>query len=210
MTWICVALAALGIALLLVVTRSHGLRGAPGWRLLAFTGFCAVPVLFLATSLEANLHHMETVQFCGSCHVMERYVKSLSYADDEPLSSVHVRNNFVPQKTACYSCHVSYAMFGPLKAKINGIHHVIANLQGKGKGTIKLYEPYSNGNCLHCHLTSQRFQKVQEHNDEADFMTRVQTGALSCVQSGCHDEGHYWDGKYDQTSTESDTTETGK
>jgi len=212
-TWICIALAALGLALLLIVTRAHGFRGAPGWRLLAFTAFFAVPVLFVVSSLQADLHHMETVQFCGSCHVMERYVKSLSYDDDEPLSSVHVRNNFVHQKTACYSCHVDYAMFGSVKAKVNGLHHVIANLQGKGRGKIELYSPYKNGNCLHCHGSSQRFREVEDHNAEADFMTRVQAGTLSCVQSGCHDEGHYWDGKYDEAGTsesEADTTEAGE
>ena len=213
MTWICIALAALGLALLLIVTRAHGFRGAPGWRLLAFTAFFAVPVLFVVSSLQADLHHMETVQFCGSCHVMERYVKSLSYDDDEPLSSVHVRNNFVHQKTACYSCHVDYAMFGSVKAKMNGLHHVIANLQGKGRGKIELYSPYKNGNCLHCHGSSQRFREVEDHNSEADFMTRVQAGTLSCVQSGCHDEGHYWDGKYDEAGTsesDADTTEAGE
>lgn len=210
MTWICVALGVLGLALLLLITRSHGLRGAPGWRLLAFAAFFAVPVLFLVSSLQADFHHMKTVEFCGSCHVMERYVKSLSYDDDEPLSSVHVRNNFVSQKTPCYSCHVSYAMFGGVKAKFNGIHHVIANLQGKGRGKIELYEPYSNDNCLHCHATSQRFAGVEDHQAEPNFMTRVQSGALSCVQSGCHDEGHYWDGKYDDASSPADTTGAGE
>jgi NapC/NirT cytochrome c family, N-terminal region len=198
--WISLALAVLGTALLLFVTRSHALRGAPGWRMLAFVAFFALPVLFVVTSIQANLHHMETVEFCGSCHVMEHYVGSLTYDDNEPLSSVHYRNNFVPQKTACYSCHVGYAMFGPVKAKVNGLHHVIANLEGKGKGKIKLYEPYKNDNCLHCHGTSQRFLQVEDHNAQENFLANVQSGKLTCVQSGCHDEGHYWDGKYDDDS----------
>ena len=209
MFWISLALAALGVILLLVVTGSRALRGAPGWRLLAFVAFLALPVLFVVSSLQANLHHMKTVEFCGSCHVMERYVGSLTYDDDEPLSSVHYRNNYVSQGTACYSCHVSYAMFGGAKAKLNGIHHVIANVRGKGRGKIELYEPYNNGNCLHCHGTAQRFLEVEDHQAEENFLANVKSGALSCLQSGCHDEGHYWDGKYDDASSADDSWEAG-
>jgi cytochrome c nitrite reductase small subunit len=205
MVWISIALAALGVALLLLVTRSRALRAAPGWRLLVFIAFVAVPILFLVSSIQANLHHMKTVEFCGSCHVMERYVGSLKYDDDEPLSSVHFRNNYVDQKTACYGCHVSYAMFGGVKAKFNGLHHVIANVRGEGRGKIELYEPYSNGNCLHCHGSSQRFLAVEDHLAEDNFVARVQSGQLSCLQSGCHDEGHYWDGKYDDASSADST-----
>jgi cytochrome c nitrite reductase small subunit len=206
--WVSIALAALGVILLLVVTRSRALRDAPGWRLLAFVAFFAVPVLFVVSSLQANLHHMKTVEFCGSCHVMERYVGSLTYDDDEPLSSVHYRNNYVRQETACYSCHVSYAMFGGVKAKVNGIHHVIANVRGEGRDKIELYEPYSNANCLHCHQTSQRFLEVEDHQAEENFLAGVQSGALSCLQSGCHDEGHYWDGKYDDAASDDESWDT--
>lgn len=200
--WTSVALALLGTVLLLVVMTSRGLRGAPGWRVLAFAAFFATPVLFAVSALQANLHHMKTVEFCGSCHMMERYVHSLTYDDDEPLSSVHYRNNYVGQKTACYSCHVSYAMFGGVKAKVNGLHHVLAYVSGKGEGKIELYQPYDNDNCLHCHESSERFLKAEEHTAEESFVSRVQSGALSCLQSGCHDEGHYWDGKYDEADTE--------
>jgi nitrate/TMAO reductase-like tetraheme cytochrome c subunit len=195
--WISVLLAVAGLALL-VVTLLPGLRGSPGWRVLGFTAFFVFPALFAATTIHADLHHMKRVEFCGSCHVMDRHVQSLTYDDDEPLASVHYRNNYVSQETACYSCHVSYAMFGGTQAKVNGLHHVRAFLRDQKPRKIELYEPYSNSNCMHCHGTSERFRESETHAGETDFETRVNSGELSCLNAGCHDEAHYWDGKYDE------------
>lgn len=198
--WISILLAVLGVALL-AASLAPGLRGAPGWRMLGILSFLVVPVIFAATTIEANFHDMKKVEFCGSCHVMDRHVQSLTYDDDEPLASVHYRNNYVPRETACYSCHVSYAMFGGVQAKINGLHHVRAFLKDPKPRKIELYEAYSNDNCLHCHGSSQRFLEGESHVAEADFVARVTSNQLSCLSSGCHDEAHYWDGKYDESSS---------
>jgi nitrate/TMAO reductase-like tetraheme cytochrome c subunit len=200
---ISIVLAVVGLILLIAVMGSH--RAARGWRTLAFVAFCALPVIFAATTIQANLNQMKRVQFCGSCHVMENHVASLTYDDDEPLASVHFRNNFVEQDHACYSCHVSYAMFGPVKAKMNGMRHVWAYVTKKDHAKIELYEPYSNDNCLHCHDSSQRFREAEDHMDEDNFLARVESGELSCLSSGCHDEGHYWDGKYDSGSSDDES-----
>ena len=195
--WISVLIAVVGLALLVTVMRSRSLRAAPGWRTLAFIAFCALPVLFAASAIQANLNHMKRVEFCGSCHVMQNHVGSLTYDDDEPLASVHFRNNYVEQDHACYACHVSYAMFGPVRAKANGLRHVWAFVTEGAQAKIELYEPYNNDNCLHCHGTSERFLEVEDHMAEDGFLARVGSGELSCLNAGCHDEGHYWDGKYD-------------
>jgi nitrate/TMAO reductase-like tetraheme cytochrome c subunit len=202
--WISVLLAVVGLTLLVPVMRSGALRAAPGWRTLAFVAFCALPVLFAASAIQANLSHMKRVEFCGSCHVMQNHVASLTYDDDEPLASVHYRNNYVEQDHACYACHVSYAMFGPVHAKVNGLRHVWAFVTKGDRAKIELYEPYHNDNCLHCHGSSQRFREVEDHADEDAFFERVQSGQLSCLEAGCHDEGHYWDGKYDDASGDDD------
>jgi len=204
--WISVLLAIAGLALL-AVSMAPGLRGARGWRMLGFLSFFAFPVLFAATTIQADLHHMKRVEFCGSCHVMDRHVQSLTYDDDEPLASVHYRNNYVAQETACYACHVSYAMFGGTKAKVNGMHHVWAFLQDQKPRKIELYEPYSNSNCLHCHGPSQRFSKNETHADEENFLQRATSGDLSCLSAGCHDEAHYWEGKYDEGDDSGDDGE---
>jgi nitrate/TMAO reductase-like tetraheme cytochrome c subunit len=204
--WISVVIAVVGLSLLVAVMRSHALRAAPGWRTLAFVAFCALPVLFAASAIQANLAYMKRVQFCGSCHIMQNHVASLTYDDDEPLASVHYRNNYVEQDHACYACHVSYAMFGGVRAKTNGMRHVWAYATQGDSAKVELYEPYSNANCLHCHGTSQRFAEVEDHMEEDNFMARVGSGQLSCLNAGCHDEGHYWEGKYDDATGESDST----
>jgi nitrate/TMAO reductase-like tetraheme cytochrome c subunit len=198
--WVSVLLALVGLVLLTALLRSRALRAAPGWRLLAFVAFCAVPTFFAVSAIQANLNHMKRVAFCGSCHVMQNHVASLTYDDDEPLASVHFRNNYVEQDHACYGCHVSYAMFGGVKAKVNGLRHVWAFVTEGDDDAIELYEPYSNNNCLHCHGPSQRFREVEDHTDEENFIARVEANELSCLNAGCHDEGHYWDGKYDAAS----------
>jgi len=196
---ISILLAVVGLVLLVAVMRSRTDR-VRGWRTLAFVAFCALPVLFAVSAIQANLTHMKRVEFCGSCHVMQNHVASLTYDDDEPLASVHYRNNYVEQDHACYSCHVGYAMFGPAKAKANGLRHVWAFVTKADSAKIALYQPYENANCLHCHGTSQRFLEVEDHTAEEGFVARVNSGELSCLNAGCHDEGHYWDGKYDSGS----------
>ncbi len=132
---------------------------------------------------------------------MTPYVASLTFDDDEPLSSVHFRNNYVPQETACYSCHASYAMFGGVKAKVQGLRHVWVYLTDSEKDSIALYEPYDNDNCLHCHGSSERFQKNKKHLKEENFLEKVLSGEKSCLFAGCHDMGHYW-GSEDSESEE--------
>jgi hypothetical protein len=92
-------------------------------------------------------------------------------------------------------------MFGGVEAKMNGLHHVRAFLKDPKPRKIELYEAYSNENCLHCHGSSQRFREGESHVAEADFLARVNSNQLSCLSSGCHDEAHYWDGKYDESSS---------
>lgn len=198
-------LAGLGMVLLLVTLWSRSASASREWRILALFAFCLFPIFFLFTALQASFHHMKEVEFCGSCHPMERYHESITYPDDEPLSSVHFRNNYVSQKTACYECHTSYAMFGGVRAKMNGMRHVWVNLTQPNKTDIELYEPYANDNCLHCHGPSERFREADKHMDWApdddtatsDFFEAVNNGELSCLKAGCHDLGHYWEEESD-------------
>lgn len=53
---------------------------------------------------------------------MAPYVHSLSFDDDEALSSVHYRNNYVAQETACYGCHTSYAMFAAISKRKSTVY----------------------------------------------------------------------------------------
>ena len=45
----------------------------------------------------------------------------------QALTAVHYQNRLVDRETVCYSCHKDYAMFGDVKAKLNGLRHVWAH-----------------------------------------------------------------------------------
>ena len=180
-----------GLALIAVslIAKSHG--KSKEWKLIAFLSFCILPLLFAFGVFTEDMNSMKRVDFCGSCHTMTPYVASLTVDDDEPLSSVHFRNNYVPQETACYSCHTSYAMFGGIEAKIRGLRHVWVYLTDSDKDSLALYEPYENDNCLHCHEPAERFQNNKAHQKEKNFLTEARSGKKSCLNAGCHDWGHY-------------------
>ena len=179
----------LGLIAISLVLKRH--LKSREWKYLAFLAFAVFPVLYAFGVMKQDMNSMKQVDFCGSCHVMTPYVASLTFDDDEPLSSVHFRNNYVPQETACYSCHTSYAMFGGVKAKAQGLRHVWVYLTDSEKDSIALYEPYDNDNCLHCHGSSERFQKNKKHLKEENFLEKVLSGEKSCLFAGCHDMGHY-------------------
>ncbi len=168
------------------------------WKLIAFTTIFAMPLIFLAGVINFDLNKMKQVTFCDNCHTMNPYVMSLTVDDDEPLASVHFRNNYIPQETACYSCHTSYSMFGGFEAKVRGLRHVWVYYTNPDKQDIALYKPYDNNDCLHCHGPSQRFKTNKKHRREINFIERVDSGQLSCLASGCHDLVHLFETEEEQ------------
>ncbi len=155
----------------------------------AFGGFALLfyPLGWSSAVAVRTLNAMKDVAFCESCHVMEGYVQSLAVDDDLSIPAIHYQNNWTPQQTACYDCHTSYSMFGPLKAKINGLKHVWVNYVTGPPAEIKLYEPYVNGDCLHCHGPSKRFLNGDFHVDDLDA---IRADELSCLDADCHSVGH--------------------
>ena len=181
----------LGIASVLAALEVRRRGAVREWKLLAFVAFFAMPVVFAWHAIGVDLHNMKTVAFCGSCHVMEEHSASLTVRDDEPLSSVHYRNNYVKQETACYECHATYAMFGGVRTKVYGLRHVWANFTADvAPADIKMYRPYNNHNCLRCHETSERFRKQKKHRANERFIEDSRSNAVSCLKSGCHDLAH--------------------
>jgi hypothetical protein len=83
-------------------------------------------------------------------------------------------------------------MFGDVHSKIRGLQH----LQVQYFGTIpkpediRLYQPFNNRECLHCHLGARRFEDVSAHHKTQDLLDTVKSGQRSCMSSGCHDIVH--------------------
>jgi hypothetical protein len=55
---------------------------------------------------------------------------------------------------------------------------------------IKLYDPYNNRECLHCHLGARSFEDGAVHNADPATLPAIKSNQLSCLSSGCHEMAH--------------------
>ena len=155
-------------------------------KMLAFVGFCVLPILCGTLGASEHFERSKQTSFCLSCHIMEPWGKSLNVDDPAYIPAAHFQNHRIPADEACYTCHTNYAMYGSFKVKLNGLHHVYVNYFGKPMNPIHLYEPFNNRECLHCHEGARSFQSVTH----VAMMDVLKANQLSCVSSGCHDTIH--------------------
>jgi hypothetical protein len=171
----------------LVATRPS-ITAARGGKILAFLGFFIFPAFAGFLGLDYHIERSKQTTFCLSCHVMEPYGRSLRIDDKSYIPAAHYQNNRVPREQTCYTCHTDYTLYtGGIKAKIRGLHHVYVQYLGKPGQPIRLYQPYNNRECLHCHLGARSFEEGTTHSA---VMDDIKSNQLSCVSSGCHDMVH--------------------
>ncbi len=179
------AVVLVAIALIALLVLRPSLTTVRGGRILAFLAFLVLPLLATAMGLSAHMEHSKSTEFCLSCHVMEPYGQSLLVDDSSWLPAQHYQNNRVPRDHACFTCHTDYTMFGDYKAKLRGLRHVYVNYLGTIPEKIKLYEPYNNRECLHCHAGSRAFEESDLHKE---MRADLGTNKTSCLE--CHDAVH--------------------
>lgn len=181
-----------GIALIVVLLMWPGVTFTRGGKMTAFLGLFVLPLLCFGMGVSIELEHSKTTSFCLSCHIMETYGKSLHVDDPMHLAAAHFQNHRVPADEACYTCHANYAMFGGIKAKIGGLRHVYVYYLGRPPAPedIKLYEPFNNRECLHCHAGARSFEEGAAHTADPDLLPAVKAGKTSCISSGCHELVH--------------------
>lgn len=198
----------LGVAALLalLVGFRPGLTRATGGKILAFVALFMFPFLALGGGVSLQMERAQSTAFCLSCHTMTEHGRSLWVEDVGYLAASHVQNNRVPRDRACYTCHTDYAMFGGIRSKIRGLRHVYVQYLGQipPPDQIKLYEPYNNRECLHCHQGGRKFLEHSAHARTPDQMQKMTSNQLSCTSSRCHDivhdvaslpEAAFWTGK---------------
>ena len=161
-----------------------------GGKILAFLVLFLLPLLCMTMGVSSELQRSTSTSFCLSCHTMESHGRSLYVDDPTYLAAAHFQNHRVPADEACYTCHTNYAMFGGFRAKLNGLHHVYVQYFGKPHDPIRLYEPYNNRECLHCHLGARSFEEGAVHTADPDLLPAVKANKISCLSSGCHDVVH--------------------
>src|SRR5581483_3738061 len=63
-------------------------------------------------------------------------------------------------------------------------------IPGDRVAAIKLYTPYNNRECLHCHLGSRSFEEGATHNQDPQTLPKLKANQLSCTTSECHNLVH--------------------
>jgi nitrate/TMAO reductase-like tetraheme cytochrome c subunit len=179
---ILVAIGLLSIGIVRPQLFGHGIG-----KLFGFVVIVVYPAFIALMGTNAHVEHSKTVAYCTSCHAMERYGRSLHIDNPRYLPAAHVQNGRVPRETACFACHTTYTMYGDLAAKLKGLQHVWVNYLGTVPDPIKLYVPYNNRECLHCHDGTRGFEDTAEHKKDRD---RIQKNELSCLAADCHPNVH--------------------
>src|SRR5580693_2136824 len=157
-TTLIVLLVLFSAALIAVFVARPNVTETRGGKILAFLVLCFLPILCGAMGVSSEMNRAETTAFCLSCHTMEAYGRSVYIDDPNHIPAAHFQNHRVPSDQACYTCHTNYAMYGTLKVKLNGLHHVWVNYFGTPMNPIHLYEPFNNRECLHCHEGARSFE----------------------------------------------------
>ena len=189
-----ITLAVAGLTILvaaLVVMRVDITRGTDG-RMLAFLALFLLPSAAVWAGIAQHMERAKSTEFCLSWHTMEEYGKSLYVDDKGYLAAAHFQNNRIPRERACYTCHTDYTMFGGLNDKRRGLSHVYVQYFGTipKSGEIKLYQPFNNRECLHCHAGARSFLETSAHQKSPDLIEKTTNNQLSCMSSRCHDTTH--------------------
>jgi cytochrome c-type protein NapC len=183
---------AMALALAALVGARVELTRARGGKILAFVTLFITPALAVWLGFSEHMERAESTQFCLSCHVMQDFGRSLYVDDPSYIPAKHFQNNLVPRDRACYTCHTDYTMFGTVHAKVRGLRHLYIQYLGKvpAPAEIKLYTPFNNRECLHCHTGMRAFEEEAKHSKTPDMMAKIMSNQMSCTKSGCHDIVH--------------------
>lgn len=191
-TLFALLLIAFSILLIAVVVFRPQVTSTPVGKIVAFLALFAFPILSIGMGFSTEMDRSKSTKFCLSCHIMEPYGKSLQVDDPMHLAAAHFQNHRVPADEACYTCHTNYAMFGTIKAKLGGLRHIYVYYLGHPPkpADIKLYEPFNNRECLHCHAGARSFEEGAVHTADPSLLPDIKSNKVSCLSSGCHQTVH--------------------
>jgi nitrate/TMAO reductase-like tetraheme cytochrome c subunit len=161
-----------------------------GGKQLTFVVLFLLPILVASMGAAEQMRRTEQTQFCLSCHIMEPYGKSLLVDDATYIPAAHYQNGRIPRDEACYTCHTDYVLYGTALTKMRGFRHVYMQYIGHATLPIRLYTPYSNRECLHCHAGSRSFEEGVVHSADPSIMAAIKSDQTSCLSSGCHQTIH--------------------
>jgi nitrate/TMAO reductase-like tetraheme cytochrome c subunit len=189
------------ILLALVVSYHVGMTRATSGKMLAFVALFMLPAIAVRQGFAAHMEQAKTTKFCLSCHIMDPYGQSLLIDDPSFVPATHYQNHLVSTDQTCFTCHTTYTMFGDYQAKFRGLRHLYIQYLGTRPKPedIKLYVPFNNRECLHCHAGMRKYEEATQHRRTPQMLGQMRTNQLSCTASDCHefihDVGHLSDYK---------------
>ena len=183
-------LLAITIALIGVAIGAPRLTMGRAGKMLAFIALFVFPVAWSFLGAAEHMERSKQTSFCLSCHVMEPYGKSLHVDDSSYLAAAHFQNARIPRDHACYTCHTNYTIYGTAHDKLRGLRHAYRYYTSGPSNPIKLYEPFNNRECLHCHSGARSFEQGAIHNADTETMAAIKSNKMSCMTAGCHDVVH--------------------
>jgi nitrate/TMAO reductase-like tetraheme cytochrome c subunit len=179
---------ALALLLAFRVELTRALRG----KILAFIALFVLPMVALTQGFDDHMEQAKKTEFCLSCHVMEPYGRTLYIDDPSFVPAAHFQNHLVPTEQTCFTCHTTYTMFGDYSAKLRGLRHLYVQYLGTipKPEDIKLYTPYNNRECLHCHDGMRKYLEATPHKRTPAMLQQMAANTLSCTKSDCHEFIH--------------------
>jgi len=79
---------------------------ARGGKIMAFVALCILPVLSVWAGFHEQVERSTSTQFCLSCHVMDKFGKSLTVDDKSFVPAAHFQRKLQP-------CSTSFDQHGP-------------------------------------------------------------------------------------------------
>jgi cytochrome c-type protein NapC len=180
-----VILASLVVSVALIAYAGGPLTVSRLGRLVLLGALCLLPLTVTGAGVTVGVRESTRTGFCMSCHEMESFGQSLFVDNLNSLAAVHYQKRLIDRDSVCYSCHTDYALFGNAKAKLNGLRHVWVHYLGDIPAKPKLYQPYPNYNCLHCHDDARGYVEQPAHQEHR---AELQSGKKSCLT--CHEFAH--------------------
>ncbi|KXA88858.1 hypothetical protein AKJ62_04290, partial [candidate division MSBL1 archaeon SCGC-AAA259D14] len=176
------------------------------------TVLVAIGLLAAVTATYKSIGYMETNQFCGQCHEMKSWVRSLR--EDQTLAGKHheifeEREEFNSEK-ACIACHYEPGISGFIETKLKGASEAYihffenvnpAEISGGVSRAIcfkcheisKLKESHKSKldgkNCVSCHVTGHD-SFLAFHFENHEQLTEIQMDRVKNKNcSSCHGKG---------------------
>src|ERR1700733_11018990 len=88
------------IVLMLVVEVGTSITTSREGKIIAFLALFIVPVRTAGVGASEHIERSEQTQFCLSCHIMERYGKSLYVDDPAHIPAAHFHTHRTPADQA--------------------------------------------------------------------------------------------------------------